>query len=213
VLKELVIGFHHDDFTMIIGSAKGGVTLPNKNNSSVAFGGVAAPANWYEHTDNTADTYIFSRSTKEGGEDWRWGLKLTATEDGETLNAMDIQFRIAAGTPTVQLIGRLWDDSSTPNILDTLNFESSASTTYITGGDITTSFEWYTATATSPQTVSTGYVVGFEALNEGTSILTNYIVAARTDAVTPPPAKGNGWAGSTSQAFATSPYYMNQKLR
>jgi len=190
---------------------------PNLSLNDPAFVGVAtvAPASyWYEHTGNTLDTYIWSRSTLESGEDWRWGFTITATEDGETLNAMDIQFRIYTGTPTVQLIGRLWDDDDPPNILDTLNFESSASTTYITGGDITTSFEWYTATAESPQTVSTGYVVGFEALNEGTSILTNYITSARTAYVaSPQPNKFNGWNGNIDRTWQDSPYYMNQKMR
>ena len=168
---------------------------------------------WYEHTDNTLDTYIWSRSLLEGGEDWRWGFTITATENGETLNAMDIQFRIAAGTPDVQLIGRLWDDSDPPTILDTLNFESSASGTYITGEDLTSSFDWYTATAASPQTVSTGYVVGFEALDEGTSILSNYITSARTAWVaSPQPNKYNGWNSNVDRTWQNSPYYMNQKM-
>jgi len=169
---------------------------------------------WYEHTDNTIDSYIYSRSTSEGGQNWRWGIKLTASENDNTLNAMDIQFRIFTGTPTMTVIGRLWDDSNPPTILDTLNFESSGSGTTITGSDLTSSFEWYSATASNPQTVLTNYVVGIEATNEGTSPTSNYFVTARTEWVpSPTPSNYGDWAGSTSQTWSYSPYYMNQRMR
>jgi len=174
----------------------------------------AAGGYWYEHINETdIDTYFFART---GTEDWRWGIRVSEITDGagNTLNSMDVQWRIKTGTPTMQIIGRLWDDSNPAVILDTLNFEDSGSGTYLTGSDITSSFEWYTATAASPTVVDDDMIIGIEALNAGTSPASNYMTMARSPWVpSPTPANYNGWSGSVSQGWQTnSPYRMNQRL-
>ena len=76
---------------------------------------------WYEHINETdIDSYFFARAT---GEDWRWGIRVSEITDGagNTLNSMDVQWRIKTGTPTMHIIGRLWNDSNPAVILDTLN--------------------------------------------------------------------------------------------
>tara|TARA_Y100000310_G_C20532836_1_gene739371 strand:- start:141 stop:749 length:609 start_codon:yes stop_codon:yes gene_type:complete len=199
----------------IIGSSSGAVPITGKNNTSVAFGG-AAGGYWYEWTDDTNPTYFFSRT---GTEDWRWGIRIDNLPDGSgagnTLNKMDVQWKIKTGTPTMHIIGRLWDDSEPANIVETLNFESSGSGTYLTGSDITSSYEWYTATIETPTVMTDNHVVGIEAITAGTSPATNYMSMAYNNEAADNPSYYNGWNSTsdpTVQNWSNSPYRMNQRL-
>ena len=201
----------------IYGSPTGANVIFGKNNTGVAFGGAAAGGYRYDHTEYTNPTYIWARSTTQGGQDWRWGIPIVKIDGaaGNTLNQMDIYFK-KTGSPTLTIIGRLWDTNDPAGIVETLNFESSGTGTTLTGSDITTDFAYYTATIENPTEMTDSHVVGFEATN-GTSmslatLLSNYISAAYEN-VGANSSNYNGWAGSTDQTWSgASPYRMVQRL-
>ena len=182
MLKELVTGFHHDDSTMIIGSAKGGVTLPNKNNSSVVFGGAAVSATWQEQNEGTASTYIWSQ---KNGENWQYGVQ-NDTGSTQTLVTYSLNLK-KVGAPDVILQAVVWESNkSTVKAL---------STNTITGSDLTTSFVMTDFTFDSVEVESDEYF-GFRANNEGTDIFNQYIAAER-DASQISTQLYNDWADTT----------------
>jgi len=167
---------------MIIGSAKGGVTLPNKNNSSVAFGGAAVSATWQEQDEGTASTYIWSQ---KNGENWQYGVQ-NDTGSTQTLVTYSLNLK-KVGAPDVILQGVIWQSNkSTVKAL---------STNTITGSDLTTSFAMTDFTFDSVEVESDEYF-GFKANNEGTDIFNQYIAAER-DASQIPTQLYNDWADTT----------------
>lgn len=181
-----------------------------------ASGGV-----WYDHTEYTNPSYIWARSLTQGGHDFRWQIPIVKITGGagNTLNAMDVYFN-KVGSPTLQMIGRVWDLDDPPNILGTLNFLDSASGTYITGGDISatgTDFEYHTATLDTPMTMTDSMGVGWEALNGESMtlayLLANYIRTAYEN-VGANSSYYNGWSASGTDVawLTTSPYRFVQRL-
>ena len=167
---------------MIIGSAKGGVTLPNKNNSSVAFGGAAVSATWQEQDEGTASTYIWSQKANEN---WQYGVQ-NDTGSTQTLVTYSLNLK-KVGAPDVILQAVVWESNkSTVKAL---------STNTITGSDLTTSFVMTDFTFDSVEVESDEYF-GFRANNEGTDIFNQYIAAER-DASQISTQLYNDWADTT----------------
>jgi len=81
----------------IYGSAKGGVTLPNKNNSSVAFGGAAAGVILTNPIASENSSYGISGAGLNVYE-----VAYTASSQliGKNFNDVQLYFKITAGTPT-----------------------------------------------------------------------------------------------------------------